>query len=51
MISRLSGLKSVKQLGEEKDDVPLPENVSVETQNIRKLRHGLKKDQMREGVF
>jgi hypothetical protein len=47
----LNGLKSIKQLGEEKGDVPLPENVSVDPQHVKKLRHGLKKDQVREGVF
>jgi hypothetical protein len=47
----LSGLKSVKQFGEEKGDVPLPENVSVDPRHVKKLRHGLKKDQVREGVF
>jgi hypothetical protein len=47
----LGGLKSVRQLGEEKGGVPLPENVSVDPQHVNKLRHGLKKDQVREGVF
>ncbi len=47
----LGGLKSVKQMGEEKGDVPLPENDSVEIQNVKKLRLGLKKNQVREGVF
>jgi hypothetical protein len=46
----LDGLKSVKQLGEEKGDVPLPENDSVEPLNVKKLRHGLKKQQVREWV-
>lgn len=48
---QLAGLKSVKQLGEEKGDVPLPENQSVDPQNVKKLRLGLKKNQVREGVF
>jgi hypothetical protein len=47
----LAGCKSVKELGEEKGDVPLPENESVDPQNVNKLRHGLRKDQVREGVF
>jgi hypothetical protein len=47
----LKGLKSVKELGEEKGDVPLPENESVEAGNVKMLRHGLKKDQVREGKF
>ena len=47
----LKEIKSVKQLGEEKGDVPLPENESVDPQNVVKLRHGLKKDQVREGEF
>jgi hypothetical protein len=47
----LKGLKSVKELGEEKGDVPLPENESVEAANVKTLRHGLTKDQVREGKF
>jgi hypothetical protein len=47
----LKGVKSVKELGEEKGDVPLPENESVEAANVKMLRHGLKKDQVREGKF
>jgi hypothetical protein len=47
----LGGLKSVKQLGDEKGDVPLPENESVDPLNVKKLRLGLKKNQVREGVF
>jgi len=47
----LKGLKSVKELGEEKGDVPLPENESVAAENVKMLRHGLKKDQVREGRF
>ncbi|MGD2218258.1 MAG: hypothetical protein PVJ64_15980 [Gemmatimonadales bacterium] len=48
---RFKGLKSVKELGEEKGDVPLPENESVEAANVKMLRHGLRKDQVREGKF
>ena len=47
----LKGLKSVKELGEEKGDVPLPENESVAAENVKMLRHGLRKDQVREGKF
>ncbi len=47
----LGGLKSVKELGDEKGDVPLPENESVDPHNVKKLRLGLKKNQVREGVF
>jgi hypothetical protein len=48
---KLADLKSVKELGEEKGDVPLPENETVDPQNVKKLRHGLTKDQVREGAF
>jgi len=47
----LGGLKSVKQKGEERGDVPLPENESVEPDNVKMLRLGLKENQVREGVF
>lgn len=47
----LRNLKSVKELGEEKGDVPLPENESVAAANVKMLRHGLSKDQVREGKF
>ena len=47
----LEGLKSVTQMGTEKGDVPLPENVSVSPDNVIALRKGLRKDQVREGVF
>jgi hypothetical protein len=48
---KLNGVKSVVELGKEKGDVPVPENVSVTPENIVKLRHGLGKDQVREGEF
>jgi hypothetical protein len=48
---RFGGMKSVAQLGKEKGDVPLPENVAVEPGNVVKLRAGLRKDQVREGAF
>jgi len=47
----LAGLKSVAQKGEEKGDVPLPENTPVTPENIIKLRAGLTKKQVREGRF
>ncbi|MGD8700263.1 MAG: hypothetical protein PVJ43_13290 [Gemmatimonadales bacterium] len=47
----LEGLKSVKELGEEKGEVPLPENESIDPHIVKKLRLGLKKHQVREGVF
>ncbi|HEV3052057.1 MAG TPA: hypothetical protein VGX50_17235, partial [Longimicrobium sp.] len=43
----LAALKSVLQLGKEKGDVPLPENVSTDPSKIIHLREG----QVREGVF
>jgi hypothetical protein len=48
---KLNGVKSVVGLGKEKGDVPVPENVSVTPENVVKLRHGLKRDQVREGEF
>ena len=48
---KLAGLKSVVQMGKEKNDNPLPENDSVEPNKVIKLRKGLKKGQVREGVF
>jgi hypothetical protein len=47
----LNGLKSVVEMGKEKGDNPLPENESVDPDNIVKLRKGLKKGQVREGAF
>jgi hypothetical protein len=47
----LSGLKSVAELGEEKGDVPLPENESVTPEMVVKLRRNLQKDEVREGRF
>jgi hypothetical protein len=48
---KLKGLKSVAEMGKEKGDNPLPENKSVDPDNIVKLRKGLKKGQVREGHF
>jgi hypothetical protein len=47
----LAGLKSVAQIGQEKGDVPLPENESVTAETVIKLRRNLKKDEVREGAF
>jgi hypothetical protein len=47
----LKGIKSVLQFGKEKGDVPLPENETVDPKNVVMLRHGLRKDQVREGAF
>jgi len=47
----LKGLKSVVEMGREKEDNPLLENESVDPDNIVKLRKGLKKGQVREGAF
>jgi hypothetical protein len=48
---KLKGLKSVAEIGKEKGNNPLPENESVTTDNIVKLRKGLKLGQVREGRF
>jgi hypothetical protein len=45
---KLAELKSVKQLGEEKGDVPLPENLPVDAEHVTRLRHGMTKHQVRE---
>lgn len=45
----LAGLKSVKEMGEQKGDVPLPENERVTGETVIQLRKGLGKDQVREG--
>jgi hypothetical protein len=49
--SKLAGLKSVFQMGKEKRGLPLPENESVEPENVVRLRRELAKDQVREGSF
>jgi len=48
---KLDGLKSVFEMGKEKKANPLPENESVVPERIVKLRRGLKRGQVREGVF
>jgi hypothetical protein len=47
----LSNLESVTARGRKKGDVPLPENKSVDPGLLVKLRAGINKDQVREGVF
>ncbi len=46
----LAGLKSVFQMGQEKGEVPLPENTSVEGERVVQLRRE-SRDQVREGSF
>jgi hypothetical protein len=48
---KLSGLKSVAELAKAKRQNVLPENESVTPENVITLRKGLKKNQVREGVF
>jgi hypothetical protein len=48
---KLAGMKSVKEVGEAKGDVPLPENESVTPENVVTLRAKLAQDQVREGAF
>ena len=48
---RLRGMKSVAELGKEKQEIPLPENQPVEVKNVKVLRKGLRKHQVREGSF
>lgn len=47
----LHGVKSVLELGKAKGDMPLPENETVDPGNVVKLRAGLRRDEVREGVF
>ena len=47
----LNGLKSVMQLSKDKQDNPLPENESVTPEIVVPLRKGLKKGEVREGIF
>jgi hypothetical protein len=47
----LKGIRSVTEMGKAKGDVPLPENEAVDPKNVVKLRAGLKKGEVREGVF
>jgi hypothetical protein len=47
----LKNMKSVAAMGKDKGDVPLPENKSTAANRVHMLRHGLKKDQIREEPF
>lgn len=47
----LNTLKSVLQLGQEKGEVPLPENTPTDPTRIVHLRKGLRENQVREGAF
>ena len=47
----LAGLKSVKEMGKKKGQVPLPENESVNGEVVVALRKGLGKHQVREGAI
>jgi hypothetical protein len=49
--SILGKLKSVVSKGKDKQDMPLPENDSVQPQNVVHLRKRLKQGQVREGAF
>ena len=48
---RLRKLKSVGTLGQEKSDIPLPENDSIDVEHVVTIRKGLGRDQVREGSF
>jgi len=48
---KLAKLKSVKEQGEAKGDVPLPENETVTPDNVVQIREKLAKHQVREGTF
>jgi len=47
----LRKLKSVKEVGTEKGDVPLPENESIERENVVGLGEKRKGSEVREGAF
>lgn len=49
--SRLAGLDSVSQMGKKKGDVPLPENASVDPENVIALKPKRTPDEVREGRF
>lgn len=46
---KLEGLKSVREMGEEKGEMPLPENQSVTVSKVHEIRRGMERDQVREG--
>ncbi len=47
----LKDLKSVAEMGKQKGDVPLPENESVQPQNVKVLKAKRKGEEVREGTF
>jgi hypothetical protein len=47
----LKKMKSIKQLGKKKGENPLPENESLELDEIIKLNKSPQKNQVREGIF
>lgn len=49
--TRLNSVKSVKEKGKEKKDVPLPENKSVDPYHTLKLNSYMIKNRVREGDF
>ena len=49
--SKLKSLLSVLEMGRRKNDAPLPENESVNPEQVIHLRKGLRPDQVREGAF
>jgi hypothetical protein len=48
---RLKTLKSVGELAKEKGEDPIPDNEALEIRDVRVLRRGLRRDQVREGNF
>lgn len=48
---KLASVKSVKEVGEEKGEHPLPENRSVEPKHVVKLGNASNPDRVREGRF
>ena len=50
-VETLANVKTVYQIGNEKGKSPLPENESTDPMNVKVLRTGLAKDQVREGTF
>jgi len=49
--SILNKIKSVVQIGNQKGDVPLPENASVESEKVIKITSPKSKDEVREGEY
>lgn len=48
---KLNGLKSMVEMAKDKGDNPLPENETVDIENIITMRKNLTKNQVREGRF